>query len=497
MKSSFLPKKLNAFMPYYDKAKLLTESSEIKPQDTYTANKEEITIPLIRPIAEYEEMGGVLIAYPGSRNRQEEHIQLPPNGPRAFGIPDELILRILQQGKTAGEKNKDKNKELHIFILCADATQKGYIILSLQKSLQNLSGIDLDLIYMEEHIHLVDWDTDTYWTRDFGPWWTYNSDTKCYGIAKHLYTSLGGGSVGLIEGAEYVDPHDKNKDRQGHGIFRPNDDYAADKFSDFLNSPIRTFNRNNKEGKITPHDWYNTGLLHVGGNYMSTSKGVTASSYLVATQNELPDNTIVPEDPKTKEPAPSADEISKRMQYITDQLYRFMGINTNHVFKDPTGTYIGHIDCWGKFLSDNTVLIATVDDQDTNDKLNAIADYFQNPKEGEKLKVVRVLCQDIIVPPSIDPVTGIASPKQDTTAAYTNSLLLNGHAYIPVAEGDYKTDNKNALDKYIASGFTAHAIPNKPGHPWLGTDALHCRTRAIPRDVINNWLKAIKENKGE
>jgi agmatine deiminase len=272
-------------------------------------------------VPEFDPMGGVLIAYPGTITRSKEQIQLPPNGPRTFGIPNDLIIRMQQL---------DSELPVHIFILCADPEKQKEVIDSLNTTAQteNLK-FDPDLI------HFVPWDTDTYWTRDYGPWWVYNKHTRYFGIAKHLYTSLGGGSVGLVEGAENVNP------REGSGIFRPNDDYAATKLADYLNAPIRKWNEatwppltccekeQNKKQAISKHllpintnNWYETGLLDVGGNYMVTGDGIIASSYLVATQNELP----VSQEDRITDPCP--DTIEQRMLYILQQLNRFMGINT-------------------------------------------------------------------------------------------------------------------------------------------------------------------------
>lgn len=98
-----------------------------------------------------------------------------------------------------------------------------------------------------------------------------NTKTGSYAIVKHTYTTLGGGSVGLVEGAEGVDPH------EGLGIFRPNDDYGAVALSDFLNGPVRAWNKAEwkpSKKKLTPlavHDWYFSGLLDVGGNYRTRS----------------------------------------------------------------------------------------------------------------------------------------------------------------------------------------------------------------------------------
>lgn len=416
----------------------------------------------IRPVAEYEEMGGALISYIGTVGPDAEHKQLPPHGARTFGIPNDLIIKMQQL--------EDKNaKPVHIFILCSDPSEKASIISSLQQTAK-----EQELAFDPDLIHLIPWDSDTYWTRDFSPWWVKYIDDKkdIFAISKHIYTSLGGGSVGMIEGAEEVNP------REGSGIFRCNDDYGAVKISDYFNAPIRKWNKaqwgeKKQPNPIEPHRWFFSGLLNVGGNYMATSKGVLASSYLVATQNELPTD-YNPEGPDPK-------ALDERMKYIMEQTHRFLGAKTYHVLTDPTGTYIGHVDCWGKFLSDDKVLVAHNEDAAIDEGLNEIADYFK--KHG--FEVYRVMCQNIYVPQE--------SEEAATTAAYTNSLILNKHVYVPLS-GEEEYDDK-ALKVYqdaLGSEYTIHGIYGKPETPWLGTDALHCRTNAVPRQVVDNWLKSQK-----
>lgn len=414
----------------------------------------------VTAIAEFAPMGAVLISYPGTIARTQDHIQEPPTGPRAFGIPNELIVRVQQN---------DSMDPVHIFVMCADQNQRPTIVRELQQTAD-----ELNLKFNPDHLHLIAWDTDTYWTRDYGPWWIFNPTTGYYGIAKHTYTTLGGGSVGLVEGAESVNP------LEGLGIFRPNDDYGAVKLSDFLNGPIRKWNGASWPGgkklpEIKVHNWYYTGLLDVGGNYMVNGKGIIASSYLVATQNELP---VMKESDTTGD---CAAVIDARMNYILEQLNRFMGVDTYHVLTDPTGTYIGHIDCWGKFLSEDKVLIAASQDKKTNEAFDSIANSFA----AEGFKVFRVMCQDVFIPVADQPAT---------TAAYTNSLILNKHVYVPLAGKGYEQFDKDAIRAYEQAlpGHTIVGIEGKPEFPWLGTDAMHCRTRAIPREVVDNWMAATK-----
>ncbi len=412
----------------------------------------------VRALAEYEPMGGVLIAYPGTQTPAKNHEQLAPQGPRSFGIPDELIVRMQQN---------DTDHPVRIFVMCDDASARAEVDATLTCEAERLG-----ITYNPEHLHFVAWDTDTFWTRDFGPWWIHNAKTGYYGIAKHTYTTLGGGSVGLVEGAEGVNPH------EGLGIFRPNDDYAAVEFSDFLNAPIREWNQASwsgdvKQKPIETHDWYFSGLLEVGGNYMVTSQGKVASSYLVAVQNELPSDT------QKWDTSPDADQIEKRMIYILEQFNRFMGSHKYHVLTDPTGTYIGHIDCWGKFLSDDTVLIA----QSQDPKVDAAFDKISESFAADGFKVARVMCQNRYVP---------IADNRATTAAYTNSLILNDHVYVPLSGEPYRAFDGAAIEAYRQAmpGHTVIGIDGKPEFPWLGTDAMHCRTRGVPRDVVENWIKS-------
>lgn len=420
----------------------------------------------IRPVAEYEPMGGALVAYIGTQVPDADHKQLPPSGKRTFGVPDDLIVRMQQLGTKNGSI-KAEDKPVHIFILCDDEDEKENIISRLQKSADQ-NGLNFD----PELVHLIPWDADTYWTRDYCPWWVKYKDKDIYAVSKHIYTSLGGGSVGMIEGAENVNP------REGSGIFRCNDDYGAVKISDYFNSPIRKRNNaawadDKKLLHIEPHRWFFSGLLNVGGNYMATSQGVIASSYLVATQNELP-NDADPEHPDKK-------SIDERMKYIMEQTNRFLGANTYHVLTDPTGTYIGHIDCWGKFLSDDKIIIAKTQSKQVNEGLDAIEDYFN--KAG--FKTFRVTCPNIYV--------ANESEAPATTAPYTNSLILNNHVYIPLCGiKEYDDAAINAYKEAMGDGYVIEGIIGKKETPWLGTDALHCRTNAVPRAIVDRWLESQK-----
>uniref|UniRef100_A0A7S3C6H7 Agmatine deiminase n=1 Tax=Haptolina ericina TaxID=156174 RepID=A0A7S3C6H7_9EUKA len=136
------------------------------------------------------------------------------------------------------------------------------------------------------------------------------------------------------------------------------------------------------------------------------------------------------------------------------------GIDTFLTIADPTGNYIEHMDCWGKFLSDDDVLVDRPPPSSRYAKqYDAAADFFA--AKGWKVHRVDISGND----------------------AYSNSLLLNGKAYVPITA----TSTPNAADQAALAVYQA-ALPTydivgvaaDPRHRWENTDALHCRTRGLP-----------------
>jgi agmatine deiminase len=71
---------------------------------------------------------------------------------------------------------------------------------------------------------------------------------------------------------------------------------------------------------------------------------------------------------------PSLDEASIK-QLAAD----YLNISTYHIVEDPNSTYIDHIDCWGKFLSLDMILIRQVPPSDPQyQRIEDTAAYFQN-----------------------------------------------------------------------------------------------------------------------
>jgi len=156
--------------------------------------------PPVRNIAEFERMEGVLIRYP-------------------FGISTSIIREMAE--------------DLTIYCLVSSGSQN-----SAYNSMSN-GNVNMD------NVEFVTGTTDSYWTRDYGPWWVVDGNRE----------------VGVVD-FTYNRP-------------RPNDNDAPQKMSDYLNTP-----------------YYSTDIEHAGGNYMTDGLGSAASSDLVYVENSYSNNQI-------------------------------------------------------------------------------------------------------------------------------------------------------------------------------------------------------------
>lgn len=183
-------------------------------------------------------------------------------------------------------------------------------------------------------------------------------------------------------------------------------------------------------------DLYGMDLIHAGGNWMSDGYGNAASSDLVLEENPGLDNEDV-------------------AQLVQD----YLGVDTYHTIPDPNNTYIDHIDCWGKFLDVDKVLIREVSMSHAQyDEIEAVADYFAQAISGwnRPYEVVRVWT------PNDEP--------------YTNSIIVNGHVYVPLTGSSWDDE---ALETYVQA-LPGHEISGYTyGNNWYSTDALHCRTKGM------------------
>ncbi|MBQ8223157.1 MAG: agmatine deiminase family protein [Bacteroidales bacterium] len=185
-------------------------------------------------------------------------------------------------------------------------------------------------------------------------------------------------------------------------------------------------------------------VVHTGGNMMEDGRGNGVSDDIVITESVAE--------------GISEDEVYQRMK-------DYLGIDPYHVTIDPQGDYIAHVDCWGKYLAPDKILLARVPESHPRyPYYEEVANYFAttNCCWGYPYKIYRV---DI-------PMNGIAP--------YTNSLILNKKVLVPM--GSNNTYNQGAINIYQEAmpGYEIIGVENDSyWDGWLNTDALHCRTRGV------------------
>lgn len=187
-------------------------------------------------------------------------------------------------------------------------------------------------------------------------------------------------------------------------------------------------------------DLYGMDLVHAGGNYMTDGMGIAVSTDLVWDEN----SNYTPAE-------------------IDQIMYNYLGIHTYHVKVDPLGDYIKHVDCWGKYLDVDKILIGQVQTDDPRySDFEATANYFANQTSSyaNNYQVYRVYSPD-------------GQP-------YTNSLILNTKVYVPITGS---SADSGAIAAY-ESAMPGYQVIGVSGS-WVTTDALHCRVIGIAdRDML-------------
>ena len=206
---------------------------------------------------------------------------------------------------------------------------------------------------------------------------------------------------------------------------RPNDDTMSQVFANFWNIPM-----------------YGMNLEHTGGNMMEDGRGHGVSDELVFQEN------------------------NNNEANVRQKMRDYLGIDPYHVTIDPQGDYIAHVDCWGKYLAPDKILIAQLPQTNSQYALyEQVANYFANTNccWGYPYRVYRV-----------------QEPGGYTLAPYTNSLILNKSVYVPM--GDNSNYNQQAIQVYQEAmpGYDIVPVYNNDYYiSWENTDALHCRTRGV------------------
>jgi agmatine/peptidylarginine deiminase len=208
---------------------------------------------------------------------------------------------------------------------------------------------------------------------------------------------------------------------------RPNDDLTPIEFGAQFGYPV------------VRHD-----MWHTGGNYMTDGADFSMSTDLVYDE------------------AHSANGMSPAQ--VDQLMLDYYGIAPYNVVDDISLSGIHHIDTWGKFLDEETVLMKRVwQAHATYAALEQRATLIASlpASTGRNYSVFRVDCHNI----------GGGNP-----ASYTNSLILNDRIYMPAF-------NSASNDTAAVNAYRA-AIPGYDVRPYtyggfITDDALHCRAIGI------------------
>ena len=207
-------------------------------------------------------------------------------------------------------------------------------------------------------------------------------------------------------------------------------------------------------------------LVHTGGNLMQDGRGTAFSDDLVISEN------------------------SNNEDKVLSQMKEYTGTDNYVITIDPQGDYIAHIDCWGKIVAPDKIIVARLPESNKRYKYyEQVAEQLANTKciYGYNYRVYR-----------------IDEPGGSVVAPYTNSLIANNYVYMPL--GSNETYNQKAIKVYQEAlpGYTVVGIKgfNSGDNRFLNTDALHCRTHEVPdkdmlfidsREVFNGEVELQEE----
>ena len=212
------------------------------------------------------------------------------------------------------------------------------------------------------------------------------------------------------------------------------------------NRPART-EQNSVPSKLATYfnmPYSKMGIIHTGGNLMQDGRGTAFSDDLVVSEND------------------------EGKQYVLNQMQQYTGTDNYVITIDPQGDYIAHIDCWAKIVAPDKIIVAKLPRSNSRyTYYEQVATQLGNLKcaYGYNYKIYRV-----------------EEPGGNTVAPYTNSLIANGHVYMPL--GNNNTYNQKALEVYREAlpGYEVVGVQgfNSGYNEFLNTDALHCRTHEVP-----------------
>lgn len=153
---------------------------------------------------------------------------------------------------------------------------------------------------------------------------------------------------------------------------------------------------------------------------------------------------------------------------FTEEQFRQMaadslGITNFIIVNNPEVHGIQHIDCYAKFLDEETILVKRVPFSHPEFACcEALASRLGSETNayGEPYKIIRIFCPTY---------------SGNNAAAYTNSYIINKKVLVPLFN---IPDDQQALQVY-QDAMPGYEVIGFPWGSWYHYDALHCRTMGI------------------
>jgi agmatine/peptidylarginine deiminase len=244
---------------------------------------------------------------------------------------------------------------------------------------------------------------NTYWTRDYGPWYVFDQ----------------AGNLSIVDFT--------------YNRVRPFDDVLNQQLDD-------TFGLG----------YYSLPLVATGGNVMTDGTGKMMSTNLILSENDGVQTAQV-------------TEYNYTQAQINTLVHNYLGVNEYQFYTDPlANSSIDHIDCWGKLLDVDKVIIARVPSTHSNyAAIEAAVAQWQSKVSsyGTPYQIFRV-------------------DQSSNNEPYTNSFIYNNKIYVPQWNSTPSSYDTAAIAVYQAAmpGYTVQGYYNSS---WLSDDAFHCRVNSL------------------
>jgi agmatine deiminase len=295
-----------------------------------------------------------------------------------------------------------------LYVLVANQNQK-------QQATNTFTSWNVNL----DHVQFITALTNSHWTRDWGPHYVFD-EQGIAGIADPYFNGYPW-VPGCFMSSAFSKPNELSvKDE----IRYVNDNLVNGVLANTFNCPLISLP-----------------MFMTGGNVM-----VDGRQTAVATQQMLDENF------------PGITE-EQFMQYAADSL----GITNFIIVSNPEVHGIQHIDCYAKFLDEETILVKQVPNWHPEYYCcEALAGELANENNayGEPYNIIRIYCE---------------AYYGNNAAAYTNSYILNNKVLVPLFGISH---DQQALQVY-QDAMPGYEVIGFQWSGWYHYDALHCRVMGI------------------